>query len=85
MWLFQGDDTLDEDVDEFEFVLAAEGGPGAKYLVMRGEGAETGAEAAWAGCWLRGGGEVEHVSDCERPLRGRGLWLRLARGIAFQR
>ena len=32
-----------------------------------------------------GGGEVEHVPDCERPFGGRGLWLRLACGIAFQR
>ena len=31
-----------------------------------------------------GGGEVEHVPDRERPFVGRGLWFRLARGIAFQ-
>ena len=31
------------------------------------------------------GEEVEHVPDCERPFGGRGLWLRLACGIAFQR
>ena len=46
MWLFQRDDTLDEGEELCEFVLAGEGGAGAKYLVMRGEGAETGAEAA---------------------------------------
>ena len=56
MWLFQRDDTLDEDEDECGFVLAAEEGAGAKYLVMRGEGAETGAEAARGGCWPRRGG-----------------------------
>ena len=32
-----------------------------------------------------GEGEVEHVPDCERPFGGRGLWLRSACGIAFQR
>ena len=32
-----------------------------------------------------GGGGFEHVPDCEQPFEGRGLWLRLARGIAFQR
>ena len=32
-----------------------------------------------------GGGEVEHVSDRERLFWGRGLWLRLACGFAFQR
>ena len=85
MWLFQRDDTLDEDEDECEFVLAAEGGAGAKYPVMRGEGAETGAEAARGGAGRGGEGEVEHVPDCERPFGGRGLWLRFARGIAFQR
>ena len=56
MWLFQRDDKLDEDEDECEFVLAAEGGAGAKYLVMRGEGAETGAEAARGGAGRGGGG-----------------------------
>ena len=40
---------LDQDEVECEFVLAAEGGAGAKFLVMRGEGAETGAEAARGG------------------------------------
>ena len=34
---------------------------------------------------VEGRGEVEHVTDCERPFGGRGLWLRLACGIAFQR
>ena len=85
MWLFQRDDSLDEDEDECEFVLAAEGGAGAKYLVMREEGAETGAEAAREGAGRGGGGEVEHVPDCERLFGGRGLWLRLACGVAFQR
>ena len=42
MWLFQRDDTFDEDEDDCEFVLAGGGGADAKYLVMRGEGAETG-------------------------------------------
>ena len=37
--------------------------------------------------WRRGGlvegeGEVEHVSDCERSLGGRGLRLRLARSAS---
>ena len=81
---FSKDDTLDEDEDECEFVLAAEGGAGAKYLVMRGEGLETGAEAA-RGVLAERGGEVEHVPDCERPFGGRGLWLRFVCGIAFQR
>ena len=87
MWLFQRDDTLDEDEDDCEFVLAGEAGAGAKYLVMRGEGAETGAEEA-RGMLVEGGGGgggVEHVPDCERPFGGRGLRLRLACGIAFQR
>ena len=85
MWLFQRDDTLDGDEEDCEFVLAGEEGAGAKYLVMRGEGAETGAEAARGGAGRGGGREVEHVTDCERPFGGRGLWLRLACGIAFQR
>ena len=85
MWLFQRDDTLDECEDDCEFVLAGEGGAGAKYLVMRGEGVGAGAEMAMGGGWSRGGGEVEHVPDCERPFGGRGLRLRLARGSAFQR
>ena len=37
------------------------------------------------GVLVEGGGEVEHVPDCERPFGGRGLGLRLACGIAFQR
>ena len=61
VWLFQRDDTLDEDEDECEFVLAAGGGAGAKYLVMRGEGAETGAEAARGGAG-RGGGARLNMS-----------------------
>ena len=61
------------------------GGAGAKYLVMRGEGAKTEAEAARRGAGRGGGGEVEHVPDHERRFGGRGLWLRLARGYAFQR
>ena len=84
MWLFQRDDTLDKDEDECEFVLATEGGACAKYLVMRGKGAEIGAEAPRGGAG-RGGGGVEHVPDCERPFGRRGLWLRLARRIALQR
>ena len=36
------------------------------------------------GCWSRGGGEVEHVPDCERPFGGRRLWLGLTCGTAFQ-
>ena len=56
MWLFQRDDTLDKDEDDCEFVLAGEGGAGAKYLVMRGEGAETGAEAARGGAGRGGEG-----------------------------
>ena len=40
----------------------------------------------WRGGGLvEGGGEVKHVPYCERPFRGRGLRLRLARGSAFQR
>ena len=31
------------------------------------------------------GGGVEHVPDRERPFGGRGLWLRLVCGFAFQR
>ena len=38
------------------FVLTGEGGAGAKYLVLRGEGAETGAEAARGGAGRGGGG-----------------------------
>ena len=56
VWLFQRDDTLDEGGDDCEFVLAGEGGAGAKYLFMRGEGAETGAEAARGGAGRGGGG-----------------------------
>ena len=37
------------------------------------------------GVLVEGGGEVEHVPDCERPFGGRGFWLRLACGVAFQR
>ena len=43
MWLFQKDDTLDECEDECEFVLAGEGGAGAKYLVVRVKGIGAGA------------------------------------------
>ena len=37
------------------------------------------------GVLVEGGGEVEHVRDGERRFGGRGLWLRLACGTAFQR
>ena len=37
------------------------------------------------GVLVEGGGEVEHVPDCEWPFGGRWLWLRLASGTAFQR
>ena len=37
------------------------------------------------GVLVEGGGEVEHVPDCERPFGGKGLRLRLACGTAFQR
>ena len=50
MWPFQRDDALDEGEDDCELVLAGRGEAGAKYLVMRGEGVEAGAEVA------RGGG-----------------------------
>ena len=78
------DDTLDEGEEDCEFVLAGEGGAGAKYLVMRREGAEAGAEVARGGAG-GGGGEVEHVPDCKRPFGGRGLRLSLACSSAFQR
>ena len=71
MWLFQRDEALDADEDECEFVLAAEGGAGAKYLVMRGEGAETGAEAARGGAGRRGGG-VLNMSRIVSGLLGGG-------------
>ena len=71
MWLFQVDDTLDEGEDDCEVVLAVEGGVGAKYLVMRGEGVEAGAEVARGGGRSRGGG-VQHVQDCERLFGERG-------------
>ena len=76
---------MDEGKEGCEFVLAGEGGAGAKYLVMPGEGVEAGAEVARGGVGRGGGGEVEHVPDCERSFGGRGLRLRLARGSAFQR
>ena len=81
MWVFQRDDTLDEDEDGCEFVLAGEGGAGAKYLVMRGEGAETGAEVARGGAGLGGGG-VEHVRIVSARLGGEGSglgWLAVLR------
>ena len=34
---------------------------------------------------VEGGGEVQHVPDCERPFEGRGFWFRGARGRPFQR
>ena len=37
------------------------------------------------GVLVERGGEVEHVPDCERRFGGRGLWLRLACGTAFER
>ena len=58
MWLFQGDDTSDEREDDCEFVLAGEGRAGAKYLVMRGEGVEAGAEVARGGGLVEGGGRL---------------------------
>ena len=58
MWLFQRNDTLDEDEDDCAFVLSGVGGAGVKYLVMRGGGAETGAEAARGGAGRGGGGRM---------------------------
>ena len=72
MWLFQRDDTLDENENECEFVLAAEGGVGAKYLVMRGEGAETGAEAARGGAGRDGGRRLNMSRIVSGRLGGGG-------------
>ena len=72
MWLFQRDDTLDECEDDCEFVLAGEGGAGAKYLVMRGEGAEMGAEAARGGAGLGGGGRLNMSLIVSGRLGGGG-------------
>ena len=71
VWLFQRDDTLDEGEDDCEFVLAGEGGAGAKYLVMRGEGVEAGAEVARGGGWSRGGGRL-NMSRIVSGLLGGG-------------
>ena len=81
MWLCQRDDTLDEDEDECDFVLAAERGAGAKYLVMRGEGAETGAEVARGGAG-RGGGGLNMSRTVSGRLGGGGSgwgWLAVLR------
>ena len=72
MWLFQRDDTLDEDEDDCEFVLAGEGGAAAKYLVMRGEGAETGAEEARGGAGREGGGRLNMSRIVSGRLGGGG-------------
>ena len=69
---FQRDDTLDECEDDCEFVLAGEGGAGAKYLVMRGEGAEMGAEAARGGAGLGGGGRLNMSLIVSGRLGGGG-------------
>ena len=84
MWLFQRDDTLDEDEDECEFVLAAEGGL-VRSTLLCGEKERKLGRRRQGGVLVEEGGEVEHVPDCERPFGGRGLWLRLACSIAFQR
>ena len=72
MWLFQRDDTLDKEEDKCEFVLAAEGGAGAKYLVMRGGGAETGAEAVRGGAGRGGGGRLNMSRIVSGRLGGCG-------------
>ena len=84
MWLFQRDDTLDEDEDDSEFVLAGEGGLVRSTLLCGERGRKQGRRRR-GGVLVEGGGGVEHVPDCGRPFGGRGLWLRLACGIAFQR
>ena len=84
MLLFQRDDTLDEDEDDCEFVLAGEGGVVRSTLLCGEKGREQGRRRQ-GGVLVEEGGEVEHVPDSERPFWGRGLWLRLACGIGFQR
>ena len=64
MWLFQRDDTLAEDEDDCEFVLAVGGGGGGWcevlcYAGRRGGNRGGGGEG---GCWSRGGGERLHIS-----------------------
>ena len=81
MWLFQSDDTLDEDGDDCEFVVAGEGGAGANYLVLRGEEAKNRGGGGEGGIWSRGAGKVEHVPDCERPLGRRGQVSPLLAGV----
>ena len=68
-------------------MLAGEGGVGVKNLVMRGEGEGRGGGRTGGGSggedWSKGGWEVEHVPDRERPFGGRGFWLRWVRGVPF--
>ena len=71
MWLFQRDDTLKEGEDYCEFVLAGEGGTGAKYPVMRGEGVQAGAEVARGGAG-RGGGGLNMSRMVSGPYGGGG-------------
>ena len=82
MWYFQRDDTLDEGEDDCEFVLAGEGGAGAKYLVMRGEGVEAGAEVARGGAGRGEGGRLNIFRIVSGLLGGGGSglgWLAVVR------
>ena len=70
-----------------EFVLAGGGGGGGlvRSTLLCGEKGRKQGRRRRGGVLVEGGGEVEHVPDRERPFGGRGLWLRVARGFAFQR
>ena len=61
-----------------------EGGLVCSTLLCREKGQKQG-RGRRGGVLVKGGGEVEHFPDRERPLGGRGLWLRLACGFALQR
>ena len=71
MWLFQWHDTLDEHEYDCELVVVEEEAAGAKYLVMRGEGVEAGAEVAGGG-WSRGGGRLNMIQIVSGLLGGGG-------------
>ena len=72
MWLYKRDDMLDEREDNCESVLAGDGGAGAKYLVMRGEGVEAEAEVVRGGSARCGGGRLNMYRIVSGLLGGGG-------------
>ena len=66
-------------------LCSREGGGLVRSTLLCGEKGPKQGRRRRRGSLVEGGGGVEHVPDCEQPFAGRGLWLRLACGFAFQR